>query len=328
MKQNDRKHKTRAVLGAVVLAVTLSPAVAMAQAFPNKAITLVVPFPPGGVTDPFARYVGPKVTESIGQQIVIDNKPGAAGIIAAELVKNAAPDGYTLLMGHGGTHAVNSSLYSKLPYDPVKDFAPITTMIVTKHMLVVPADSPAKTVTELVAYAKTKKLTYASQSVGAGGHLLGEMLKIRTGVDMTHVPYKGSAPALQDILAGRIDLFFDAPITSGPHVRSGKLRALAMASPKRAVQFPDVPTMAEAGFPGIELDFWFALYAPGATPVAIVNRLNSEFVKAMQNPDISKRFGDLALDVVTSTPAELAKLGAEDTVRLGKVVRDSGAKAD
>jgi tripartite-type tricarboxylate transporter receptor subunit TctC len=318
----------KVVLGGILTAVALAPSLLFAQAFPNRAITLVVPFPPGGVTDPFARYVGPKVTESIGQQIVIDNKPGAAGIIAAEFVKNAAPDGYTLLMGHGGTHAVNSSLYSKLPYDPVKDFAPITTMISTKHMLVVPADSPARTVTELVAYAKTKKLTYASQSVGAGGHLLGEMVKMRTGVDMTHVPYKGSAPALQDILAGRVDLFFDALITSGPHVRSGKLRALAMASPRRAPQFADVPTMAEAGFPGIELDFWFALYAPGATPVSVVNRLNTEFVKAMKDADVSKRFGDLGLDVVTSTPAELAKLGADDTIRLGRVVRESGAKAD
>jgi tripartite-type tricarboxylate transporter receptor subunit TctC len=210
----------------------------------------------------------------------------------------------------------------------VKDFAPITLMITTKHMLVVPADSPARTVAELVAYAKTKKLTYASQSVGAGGHLLGEMLKTSAGVDMTHVPYKGSAPAVQDILAGRVDLFFDAIITSGPHVRSGKLHALAMASPKRAPQMPDIPTMAEAGFPGLELDFWFALYAPGATPQPIVTRLNTEFVKAMQNPDVTKRFGDLALDVTTSTPAELVRLAADDTVRLGKVVRDSGAKAD
>ena len=322
------KQSTRKILGAVLSAAILAPAAVQGQVFPSRAITLVVPFPPGGVTDPFARYVGPKVTESIGQQVVIDNKPGAAGIIAAELVKNAAPDGYTLLMGHAGTHSVNSSLYSKLPYDPVKDFAPITLMITTKHMLVVPADSPARTVAELVAYAKTKTLTYASQSVGAGGHLLGEMLKTRAGVDMTHVPYKGSAPAVQDIVAGRVDLFFDAIITSGPHVRSGKLRALAMASPQRAPQMPEIPTMVEAGFPGIELDFWFALYAPGATPQPVIARLNTEFVKAMQNPDVTKRFGDLALDVTTSTPAELVRLAADDTVRLGKVVRDSGAKAD
>jgi tripartite-type tricarboxylate transporter receptor subunit TctC len=301
---------------------------AQAQQFPARAITLVVPFPPGGVTDPFARVVGPKVAGSIGQQILIENKPGAGGQIAAEQVKNAKPDGYTLLMGHAGTHAVNSALYSKLTYDPVKDFAPITTMISTKHILVVPASSTARNVNELVALAKQKPLTYASQSVGAGGHLLGEMLSTRTGIKMTHVPYKGSAPALQDMLEGRVDLFFDAPITSGPHIRSGKLRLLAIASPNRASQFPDAPTMAQAGYPGIELDFWFALYAPAATPQAVVTRLNSEFVKAMRSPDVSEFFGKLGLDVITSTPAELAKLGAADTVRLGKVVRDSGAKAD
>jgi tripartite-type tricarboxylate transporter receptor subunit TctC len=183
-------------------------------------------------------------------------------------------------------------------------------------------------VKQLVALAKTRQLTYASQSVGAGGHLLGEMLQTRTGVKLTHVPYKGSAPALQDILEGRVDLFFDALITSGPHIRSGKLRALAVASSQRADVFPDVPTMAEEGFPGIELDFWFALFAPGGTPQPVIARLNSEFVKAMRNPEVMKFFGGLGLDVVTSTPQELAQLIAADTARLGKVVRDSGAKAD
>jgi tripartite-type tricarboxylate transporter receptor subunit TctC len=326
LNQEESAMNIAKMLSASVLAAL--PVLAGAQAFPNKAITLVVPFPPGGVTDPFARMVGPKVTESIGQQIIIDNKPGAAGIIAAEFVKNASPDGYTLLMGHGGTHAVNQWVYSKMPYDPVKDFAPITTMIQTRHMLVVPAASPARSVKELVELGRKQKLSYASQSVAAGGHLLGEMLKARTGVDMTHVPYKGSAPAVQDIVAGRVDLFFDALITSGPQVRAGKLRALAMASPNRASQFPDVPTMAEAGFPGVELDFWFALYAPAATPQPIISRLNSEFVKAMRAPEVSKFFGDLGLDVITSTPAELARLAQEDTVRLGKVVRDAGVKAD
>jgi tripartite-type tricarboxylate transporter receptor subunit TctC len=315
----------KSMLVALALAASFA---AHAQNFPTRPITLVVPFPPGGVTDPFARVVGPKVTESIGQPILIENKPGAGGQLAAEQVKNAKPDGHTLLMGHAGTHAVNSALYSKLSYDPAKDFAPITTMISTKHILVVPASSPAKTVSELVALAKQKPLTYASQSVGAGGHLIAEMLSTRTGIKMTHVPYKGSAPALQDVIEGRVDLFFDALITSGPHIRSGKLRALAVASPSRAPQFPDVPTMAQAGYPGTELDFWFALYAPAATPQPVVTRLNQEFVKAMKSPDVSEFFGKLGLDVVTSTPAELAKLGADDTVRLGQVVRDSGAKAD
>ena len=193
---------------------------------------------------------------------------------------------------------------------------------------VVPAASPAKTVSELVALAKQKNLTYASQSVGAGGHLLGEMLSTKAGIKMTHVPYKGSAPAVQDTIEGRVDLFFDALITSGPHIRSGKLRALAIASPNRASQFPDVPTMAEAGYPGVELDFWFALYAPAATPQPVIAKLNQEFVKAMRTDEVSKFFGNLGLDVVTTTPAELAKMGTDDTVRLGKVVRDSGAKAD
>ena len=230
----DAKQGSKWISAAAALLVA---GAVQAQAFPTKAITLVVPFPPGGVTDPFARVVGPKVTESIGQPIIIENKPGAAGNIAAEYVKNARPDGYTLLMGHAGTHAINTALFSKLPYDPVKDFAPVTNMIQTKHILVVPAASPAKTVSELVALAKQKNLSYASQSVGAGGHLLGEMLSTRAGIKMTHVPYKGSAPAVQDTIEGRVDLFFDALITSGPHIRSGKLRALAIASPNRASQF-------------------------------------------------------------------------------------------
>jgi tripartite-type tricarboxylate transporter receptor subunit TctC len=299
-----------------------------AQNFPTRPITLIVPFPPGGVTDPFARLVGPKVAESIGQPILVDNRPGAAGLIGAEAVKRAPADGYTLFMGHAGTHAVNQALYSKLPYDPVKDFAPITNMISTKHVLVVPASSPARSVKELVALAKSRTLTYASQSVGAGGHLLGEMLQTMTGVKMTHVPYKGSAPAVADLLEARVDLLFDALITSGPHIRSGKLRALGVTAPRRAEALPDVPTMAEAGFPGMELEFWFALFAPAGTPQPIINRLNAEFVRAMRSPEVSAFFGKLGLDVVTTTPQELAKLVADDTARLGKVVRDSGAKAD
>jgi tripartite-type tricarboxylate transporter receptor subunit TctC len=304
--------------------------ISAAQTFPSRPITLVVPFPPGGVTDPVARFVGQKVSESVGQPVVVENKPGAGGLIGAETVKKAAADGYTLFMGHSGTHAVNPSLYSKLPYDPVKDFVPITLMISTAHILVVPAASPANSVSELVAMAKSRPagLVYASQSVGAGGHLLGEMLKTRTGANLHHVPYKGSAPAIQDILAGRVDLFFDAPITSGPHVREGKLKLLAAASTKRLRWFPDTPTMAEAGYPGVELDFWFGLFAPTGTPQAALHKLHEEFVKALRNPEVVKRFTDQGLDVVTNTPEEFAALIAADTARLGKVVRDSGARAD
>ncbi len=318
-------------IGAAAALVAASVAwstLAVAQAFPARPITVVVPFPPGGVTDPVARVVGAKVSESVGQQVLVDNKPGAGGILAAETVKRAAADGYTLLMGHAATHAVNLALYSKLPYDPVKDFAPITLMISTSHVLVVHPDSPAKTVADLVAMSRTKPLTFASQGVGAGGHLLGEMFKSVTGGQFAHVPYKGSAPALQDLLSNRVDLFFDAVITASPHVRDNRLRAIGMPSKNRHRFFPNTPTMAEAGYPSVDLDFWFALYAPAGTPQPVVRRLNDEFVRALRNPEIAKRFTDQGLDVVTSTPEELAALGAADTGRLGKVVRDSGAKAD
>ena len=313
-----------------VVCATLVAAEATAQAFPSKPITIVVPFPAGGVTDPVARAVGIKITESTGQTVIVDNKPGAASIIGAEIVKRAAPDGYTVFFGHFASHAVNQFIYAKLPYDPIKDFAPITPIIFTQSLLVVPLSSPAKTVAELVAYAKSKPggLNYASQGIAAGGHLLGEMFKGQAGVTLNHIPYKGSGPAIQDILAGRIDLFFDALITSGVQVKDGKLRALALASPKRSPLYPNVPTMAEAGYPNVELIAWFGMFAPGGTPPAIVNRLNDEFIKAIRSPDIAKRFTDLGLDIYTSTPAEFTALIASDAVKYAKLVKEAGITAE
>jgi tripartite-type tricarboxylate transporter receptor subunit TctC len=328
-KEETREMRTivRALFAFVVVAL---PAVAPAQTFPSRPITIVVPFPPGGVTDPVARMAGQKVTESTGQPVVVDNRPGGGGLIGAEIVKRAAPDGHTLFFGHFGTHAVNPYLYSKLPYDAVKDFQPITLLISTLSILVVPAESPAKTLTELIQYGRTKPggLNYASQGIGSGGHLLGEMMKARTGLNMTHVPYRGSAPAVADLLAGRGDLFFDALITSGPHVRDGKFRALGITSTKRHPLFPDVPTMAEAGMADMELDAWFGLFAPAGTPPAVVRKLNEEFVRAMKQPDVVKRFSEQGLDVMTNTPEEFAALIARDSARLGKVVKESGARAD
>jgi tripartite-type tricarboxylate transporter receptor subunit TctC len=316
------------IIGAALL--TLCSAALLAQSYPTRPITIIVPFPPGGVTDPVARSVAQKMTESLGQSVLVDNRPGGSGIIGAELVKRAPADGYTIFFGHFGTHAVNPSLYAKLPYDPVKDFQPITTIISTKSLLVVPADSPAKTLAELIALAKSKPggLTFASQGIGSGGHLQGEMFRAITGARLSHVPYKGSAPALADILASRVDLFFDALVTSGPHVRDGKLRALAITSKTRSALFPDVPTMTELGFPDIEVDAWFGMFAPAGTPAAVVRRLNTEFVKAVRSHDLSKRLTEQGLDVVTNTPEEFAALIARDTVKLGKVVRDSGAKVE
>jgi len=316
---------------AVLAAGVMLAGAAVAQDFPSRPITVIVPFPPGGVTDPVARLVGQRISDSVGQPVVVDNRPGGAGVIGAMVVKQARPDGYTIFFGHFATHTVNPFLYSKLPYDAVKDFAPITPIVSSKHLLVVPAASPAKSVTELVALAKSKPegLTFASQGIGAGGHLLGEMLKVKTGANLQHVAYKGSAPAIQDILAGRVDLFFDALITSGPHVREGRLRALAIASPVRAPLFPDVPTMAEAGFPGIEGDAWFGMFAPAGTPQPVVQKLHAEFLKAMSNPDVVKTLTSQGLDIFTlRTPDEFVQLIAADTAKYGKVVRDAGVKVD
>ena len=323
--------KHRSVVRALAVAACLAaPLQGFAQAYPSKLVTFIVPFPPGGVTDPVARMVGQKMAESVKQSVIVENKPGASGIIASEFVKRAPPDGYTVLMGFTGSHAVNPSLYSKLPYDPVKDFQPVTVLISTKHVLVVPAESPAKSVADLVALAKKspKGLTFASQGVGAGGHLLGEMLKARTGTNLAHVAYKGSAPALQDMLANRVDLFFDAIVTSLPHIKDGKLRALAVASPTRAASLPNVPTMAEAGFPGIEMDQWFGMFVPAGTPAPVVAKLHDELVKAVRSPDVSSKITAQGLDVMTTTPDQFSALMKEDAAKLGKVVKDSGAKAD
>jgi len=316
---------------AILLLASLAAAPASgADPYPTRAIRLVVPFPPGGVADPVARLVGDQVGKMLGQAVVVDNRPGGAGIIAAEIVKQAPADGYTLFMGHAGTHAVNPSLYPSLPYDPVKDFQPVTVLMSTSHVLVVPLESPAKSVAELAALAKSRPegLTFASQSIGTGGHLLGEMFRMRTGAKLEHVPYKGSAPALADLIAGRVDFFFDAVITATPQIRAGRIRALATASRKRAAVLPDVPTMAEAGFPGIEADFWFALFAPAGTPPDVVQRLNQAFAKAMHSPEVKARFSEQGLDITTGTPEELAALIQADTQRLGKVVREAGVKIE
>lgn len=320
----------RMLLGVLAAVLCLAAGAGRAQDYPSRSIRFIVPFPPGGVADPVARLVGEQVGRRFGQAVVVDNRPGGAGIIAAELAKQAPPDGYTIFMGHAGTHAVNPALYPGLPYDPVKDFQPVTQLMSTSHVLVVPLDNPAKSVDELAALAKLRPqgLVFASQGIGTGGHLLGEMFRIRTGASLQHVPYKGSAPALADLMAGRVDLFFDAVITATPQIRAGKIRALATASTRRAAVLPDVPTMAEVGYPGIEADFWFALFVPANTPVPIVRRLNQEFAKAMHSPEVKARFSEQGLDIVTGTPEELAALIRADTARFGKVVREAGIKVE
>lgn len=315
--------------GLGALAAWLFAGALSAQSYPAKPVTLIVPFPPGGI-DNMVRLVTQKASDRLGQPIVIENKPGASGMIAAQGVKQAAPDGYTLLLGHTGTHAINQSLYASLPYDPVRDFAPITLLFSTSHVLVVPPGSAAGTIAELVALAKSRPngLTFASQGIGTGGHLLGEMLKSRSGAPLTHVPYKGTAPAQADVMAGRVDLYFDGLVTSLPHIRAGKLNAIAAATRNPVPQLPKVPTTAQAGYPGVELDFWFAVFAPAGTPQPALDALHRAFVEAMKDPVVTGKMNDLALDIVTSSPAELSALMREDTRRLGAVVREAGVKAD
>ena len=312
---------------AALLAVS---GLAFGQAFPSRAITIVIPFPPGGVTDVSVRLIGQKVSENIGQQVLIDNRPGAAGMIGAEVVKKAKPDGYMLYVSNIGSHAINESLYSKMPYDPLKDFESVTSLISSPTLVLVPVSSPAKNMAELIALAKSKggKMTYASQSVGSGGHISGEIVKAKNNVELVHVPYKGSVPGLIDIVAGRIDFMFDPIVTALPFTRDGKVRALGITADKRSSLAPEIPTLREQGFTGYEVNPWFGISAPAGTPRPVIERLNAEFVKVLRSPDIIKRLNDQGIDVLPSTPEEYTAFIKAETVRLGEMVKASGAKAD
>ena len=315
--------KTKALAVALVL---LAVAPGFSETFPSRPITMVVPFTPGASTDVIMRLVGQKVSESTGQPFIVDNRPGGGGTIGAMFVKQAVPDGYTLLFGHAGTHAINPAMMIKLAYDPIKDFQPITNLMSFASVLVVPKDSPANSVAELVALAKSKPdgLAYASQGVGSGGHLLGEMFRVKAGVKMVHIPYRGGAPAILDTVAGRTDLLFASYITAGPFIRDGRLRVLAFTSSHRSSLLPDVPTMSEAGFSGVELDYWFGNLSPAGTPDAIVRKLNEEFLKAARTPEVANAIGGQAAEVVTGTPEAFTDLVQAEGQRLGKIIKDVG----
>jgi tripartite-type tricarboxylate transporter receptor subunit TctC len=304
--------------------------VALAQAFPSRPIAIVIPFPPGGISDNSTRLIATSATVGLGQPIVIENRPGAGGQIGADVVKNAKPDGHTLYLANIGSHGINESLYSKLSYHPTRDFEPITNLFISPTLVVVPASSPAKTVGELIEFARTKpgKASYGSQSIGSGGHLSGELVKARNQLDLVHVPYKGSAPALIDLVAGRIDFLFDPITTALPFVKDGKLRALAITSSRRSALVPEVPTLAEAGHAGYDVNPWFGLAAPAGTPRPIIDRLYQEFAKAAKDPDVVKRLGDQGIETLGTTPAEFAAFIRAETARWTEVVKRSGAKAD
>lgn len=300
-----------------------------AAEYPNRPLRFVVPFLAGGPSDVLARTLGQKMVQDWGQPVVIDNRAGAAGIIGADLVAKSAPDGYTLLMAQVGD-TISMSLYSKLPYNFERDFTPITLVGLTPFILVVHPALAAKNVPELIALAKAKPgaLTFASGGTGVASHLAGELFKSTAGIDIVHVPYKGQAPATADLLGGQVSFMFNNPITALPHIKAGKLRALAVSTAKRFPGLPDVPTVAESGLPGFDVGFWLGTLAPAGTPRAVIAKLNAEMVKILRMPDVGERLAALGVEVVGSSPEEFARVIRADVVKWGKVVRDSGAKAD
>jgi tripartite-type tricarboxylate transporter receptor subunit TctC len=301
---------------------------AQAETYPSRTITIVVPFPPGGSADTVIRPIAQKMADSMKATIVIDNRPGAAGNVAAVATKQAAPDGYTLFLTNMSVMAVNPLLQPDLRFDPIKDFAPITPIISFPHVLIVPAESPAKTVAELAAYAKAKPggLSFASQGVGSGGQILGEMFKSRVGAPMVHVPFRGAGPGVTEVMAGRIDFFFTSYISAGEQAKAGKVRIIAIGGKTRTDAAPGVPTMAEVGYPGIEMDMWHGMVAPAGTPAPIVRRLNEEFIKAARTPDIERIVSVQATDLMLMSPENFSKMIVGDAERLGKVIRDAGIK--
>ena len=312
------------------VALTLLPAVCAAQAWPSRPIKWIVPFAPGGTTDILARTVGDKLSIALGVPVVVENKPGAGGGVGAEIVAKAAPDGYTIMGGTISTHAINASLYKSLPYDPVKDFVPITLIARVPNMLVVNPDIPAKDVKELIALLKANpgKYTFASSGNGTSQHLSGELFKSMAGVEMQHIPYKGSPPALQDVVGGQVTMTFDNITTAWPLAKAGKLRPLAVTTAKRSAIAPDVPTLAESGLPGFEVGSWQGVFAPAGTPAPIVKRLNTEIVKILHMPEVSERLAGLGAEIVADSPEEFAALVKAEVVKWSDVVRKSGAKVD
>jgi tripartite-type tricarboxylate transporter receptor subunit TctC len=310
--------------------LALTAAGALAQTYPTKPIRLVVPFPPGGTTDILAREVGQTLSAALGQPVVIDNRPGAAGNIGSELVAKSAPDGYTLLMATVGTHAINPSLYAKLPYDHVADFAPVILVASVPNVLEVTPSLPVHSVADLIKLAKQEpgRINFASSGSGTSIHLSGELFKTMAGVNMTHVPYKGSAPALTDLIGGQVQVMFDNLPSSLQQIKAGKLRAIAVTSAQRAPALPDVPTIAESGLPGFEATSWFGVVAPAGTPPAIVARLNADVNQWLQTPEAKEKLLAQGAAAAGGSPEQFAAYIRAETEKWAKVVKASGAKVD
>jgi tripartite-type tricarboxylate transporter receptor subunit TctC len=290
---------------------------------------IIVTFTPGGAPDILGRLLADRMQADWGQPVIVENKPGAGGNIGADVVAKSPSDGYTLLVGTVGTHAINGALYEKMPYDMVKDFSPISLLATTPNMLVVNNNVPAKNLQEFIALGKKEgKMTFASSGSGTSIHVSGELFKTQTGIDMQHIPYKGRASAIPDLLGGRVTMMFDNMPSSLPLVREGKLRALGVTSAKRSAAAPDIPTIAEQGLPGFEAVSWFALFTSPGVPKPIVDKLQAEVQKILKSPEASKKLQDIGLEPVGSTAEELAAYQRTEIAKWSKVVKDSGAKAE
>jgi tripartite-type tricarboxylate transporter receptor subunit TctC len=321
------------IIGALLagLATSLCPVSAMAQdKWPSKPITYIVPFPPGGTTDILARLVAQKLGPALGTTIVIENKPGAGGNIGSDFVAKAAPDGYTILGGTISSHSINASLYPNLPYDPLKSFAQITLIGTNANVLIVGANSPIKSVQDIISISRSKpgSLSFASAGNGTSQHLSAELFKTIAKIDMVHIPYKGSAPAIQDVMGSQVPLMFDTTVVAAPFIESGRVRALAVTSGKRAPSLPNVPTMAEAGVAGYEVVAWQGIFAPAGTPPAIVQRLYTEISGILKQPDVQERLAKLGVDPSGMTPQQFAAFQAAEIAKWAKVVKEAKVKVD
>jgi tripartite-type tricarboxylate transporter receptor subunit TctC len=310
-----------------LLALMCAALLAAAEEYPNKPVKLITPYPPGGPTDVLARAVSQKLSERLGQPIIIDNRPGASGMIGADLVAKAAPDGYTLL-ANASIHVINPSLYKNPPYDAIKDFAPVGQIAEVPLVLVVSPALGVKTVKELIAKAKTMPLNFASSGNGSAPHLAGEGFKIATGADMLHIPYKGSGPAITDLMGGQVNLMFDSLPSSMPYIKSGRIIAIAVTTKTRTSALPNVPTVAESGVPGFDVSTWYGIWAPAATPPALVHRISADLAAVVRMPEIRARLAELGAEPVGSTPEEFAAYNRTELTKWAKIVKDSGAKVD
>jgi tripartite-type tricarboxylate transporter receptor subunit TctC len=315
----------RACLGALLVLASA----AQAQTYPARPITILVPYGPGGVTDQLAREIGAQLQISMKQTVIVENKPGGGAQIAAGALKQAPADGYTLLLADFGPLALNPTLFSKLSYDPRKDMQAVTLLVNVPSLLVVPRNSPVNSVAELFQAIKTRgNMNYSSPGVGSGGHLFGAVVSKTLGTPLTHVAYKGSGPALMDVMGGQIDFMFDAITTSGAFAKSDKVKALAIGAGRRSAQFPQVPTLKELGYESMGAVSWFGVVAKAGTPDAIIDRLNTELIAAIREPSVAKKFDDMGLEIVTSTPKEFTAHIASEITRWGKVIRDANMTVD